>query len=59
MAAAYPDKEEISKLLIEAGADESVRNKKGETARQITERIKRESRQQKSRRRLMNCADTI
>jgi uncharacterized protein len=42
MAAAYPDKEEISKLLIEAGADESVRNKKGETARQITERIKRE-----------------
>lgn len=42
MAAAYPEKEEISKLLIEAGADETAKNSKGETARQITERIKRE-----------------
>lgn len=42
MAAAHPDMEEISNLLIEAGADESAKNKKGETARQITERIKKE-----------------
>jgi tetratricopeptide (TPR) repeat protein len=41
MVATHPGTEDISALLIEAGADESARNNKGETARQITERIKK------------------
>ena len=43
IAAAVHEYDEILNLLMEAGADRSARNKKGETAEQILERKKRET----------------